>query len=140
MHRPLALTLVLTLAGAAATDAVAGSPRAAILDDLARQASSAAPSFDGFSATRGQALFATRHGGGKPKTPACSTCHGAAPEDAGKTRAGKRIEPMAVSRSPARYTDAKKVAKWFRRNCKSVLGRVCSPIEKGDFITFMINQ
>ena len=58
----------------------------------------------------------------------------------GVTRAGKPIEPMAVSKTPNRYTDHRKVAKWFRRNCKSVLGRQCSPREKGDFLTFMINQ
>ena len=50
------------------------------------------------------------------------------------------IEPMAVSVTPDRYTDPKKVAKWFRRNCKSVLGRECATLEKGDFLTFMISQ
>jgi hypothetical protein len=47
---------------------------------------------------------------------------------------------MALSKTPDRYTDPKKVAKWFRRNCKSVLGRECTPLEKGDFLAFMMNQ
>jgi hypothetical protein len=47
---------------------------------------------------------------------------------------------MAVSTTPDRYTDAAKVAKWFRRNCKSVLGRECTAQEKGDFLAFMISQ
>jgi len=47
---------------------------------------------------------------------------------------------MAVSKTPDRYIDMKKVEKWFRRNCKSVLGRVCTSLEKGDFLTFMSSQ
>ena len=41
---------------------------------------------------------------------------------------------------PARFTDPEKVAKWFLRNCTSVLGRECTAIEKGDFLTFMSAQ
>ncbi len=77
---------------------------------------------------------------GKSETPACTTCHTASPSKMGETRAGKPIEPMAVSVTPDRYTDPKKMAKWFRRNCKSVLGRECTAQEKGDFLTFMISQ
>ncbi len=47
---------------------------------------------------------------------------------------------MAVSRSPERFTDPDKVAKWFARNCDTVLGRPCTAREKGDFITFMQRQ
>jgi len=96
--------------------------------------------FQEFSAKRGQLLFQSTNTTGKPETPSCTTCHSKDPSSAGRTRAEKEISPMALSRSPQRYNDLKKVEKWFRRNCKSVLGRVCSPLEKGDFITFMINQ
>jgi hypothetical protein len=54
--------------------------------------------------------------------------------------AGKSIEPVAVSVSPARYTDPAKVEKWFRRNCTEVLGRECTPLEKGDWLTYVISQ
>jgi hypothetical protein len=47
---------------------------------------------------------------------------------------------MAVSIQADRYLDAAKVEKWYRRNCRSVLGRECTAIEKGDFLTFMINR
>ena len=57
--------------------------------------------------------------------------------NAGQTRAGKAIEPMAVSASSARFTDIDKTEKWFTRNCKTVLGRDCSLQEKGDFITYL---
>jgi len=29
------------------------------------------------------------------------------------------------------------VAKWFRRNCKTVLGRECTAQEKGDILTYL---
>jgi hypothetical protein len=47
---------------------------------------------------------------------------------------------MALSKTPDRYGDIDKLEKWFDRNCTSVLGRTCSPVEKGDFITFMVTQ
>jgi hypothetical protein len=47
---------------------------------------------------------------------------------------------MAVSKTPDRYTDPAKVEKWFQRNCQSVLGRECTAVEKGDFLTFMTSQ
>jgi len=89
------------------------------------------------SAQRGAAFFAATHVGGKPDTPSCSTCHTADPRAEGRTRAGKVIEPMAVSRNPTRYTDLKFVEKWFGRNCDSVLGRACTAGEKADFIAYM---
>jgi hypothetical protein len=47
---------------------------------------------------------------------------------------------MALSKTSDRYANPKKIEKWFRRNCKSVLGRICSAREKGDFILFMTSQ
>ena len=127
---------VLLSAGLAAAD----TPRDAILTEFLSQAKSADPGFAGFSATRGETLFRGNHAGGKPDTPSCTTCHGAAPQDKGRTRAGKEIDPIAVSAAPKRFTDPAEVEKWFGRNCNSVLGRECSAIEKGDFITFMMGQ
>jgi hypothetical protein len=94
----------------------------------------------GFSAKRGQEIFLSRPATGKPDTPSCTSCHSTDPAQKGRTRAGKEIAPMAVSKTPERYTDFKKVEKWFRRNCKGVLGRTCTAMEKGDFLTFMSNQ
>ncbi len=91
------------------------------------------------SAERGRALFTARHSGGKPDTPSCTTCHGTDLRAFGKTRAGKPIEPMALSVNPARLTDSKKAAKWFRRNCKSVLGRECTAAEKADVVAYLMS-
>lgn len=127
---------VLMLAGVAAGTA----SRDSILASLESQAAQQDPGFAGFSAERGAAFFHATHRGGKPDTPSCTTCHGTSPRAMGKTRAGKPIDPMAVSANPARFTDPKEVAKWFTRNCRSVLGRECTAAEKGDFITFMASQ
>ncbi len=130
---PAAIALLSTVIAAA-------EPRGDLLDDFATQAKAADPGFTAFSASRGETLFSTMFAQGKSETPACTTCHSASPLKMGETRAGKPIKPMAASVTPDRYTDPMKVAKWFRRNCKSVLGRECTAQEKGDFLTFMIGQ
>ena len=73
-------------------------------------------------------------------TPACTSCHANDPRSAGRTPAGKAIEPVALSATPSRYADPAKVEKWFKRNCKEVLGRECTPQEKGDWLSFMLSQ
>lgn len=130
--------LVLAAPGARAADA--NPARAAILSALAAEAKATDPAFAEFSAARGQALFSTKFTGGKPETPSCASCHSPDPTQPGQTRAGKDIDPMAVSVTPDRFTDAEKVAKWFGRNCAGVLGRPCTATERGDFLTFMIGR
>ena len=139
MTCPSRLVLVAAaLAAAIATAAVAaaGPGQQAVLAHYAALAKAADPGFAGFSAARGQAFFLARRDV-SPDTPSCSTCHTTDPTRPGQTRAGKAIDPMAVSVTPGRFTDPAKVEKWFRRNCDTVLGRECTPLEKGDFIAFM---
>ena len=140
MKKSALVLLALMLSGLAAAPTSANPARDTIVSGLTAEAKAADPAFTGFSAERGKVLYSTAYGTGKPQTPACTTCHGASPRSAGQTRAGKPIDPIAVSTTPVRFTDPKKLAKWFRRNCKSVLGRECTPLEKGDFITFMQTQ
>lgn len=116
------------------------APRDDILGQYATAAKAASPAFSGFSAKRGETLHLSKFNGGKPDTPSCTTCHGDSPRSAGRTPAGKAIDPVAVSVSPTRYTDPAKVEKWFRRNCTEVLGRECTPLEKGDWLTYVISQ
>lgn len=134
------LVLVVTFSLLGGAVAGADPRRDAILADLLAQARQAEPDFTGFSAERGAALYQATHTGGKQGTGSCTTCHGKAPQDTGQTRAGKTIEPMAVSKNPARYTDKANVEKWFTRNCQDVLGRACTAKEKGDFLTYMMGQ
>lgn len=131
--------LLLLLMGAAAP-AVAGSAQDVIVETYMQLAKASDPGFAGFSAARGREFFLADHTGGKPDTPSCTTCHSKNAATTGQTRAGKAIEPMAASANPSRYADMEKTEKWFARNCSSVLGRVCTPAEKGDFITFMLSQ
>jgi len=139
--KKLAILIAFAAGAAVLAGAATAQPgRDAILSDFLAKAHQKDPSFAGFSAKRGGAFFHAQHTGGKPETPSCTTCHTKSPRNTGHTRAGKAIEPMAVSLTPKRFTDPAKVAKWFGRNCRTVLGRECTPAEKGDFITFMMSQ
>ena len=124
----------------ASSQSVAEPQRDAILAGLLAQAKKDEPGFTRFSAERGAAFYKANHKGGKQGATSCMSCHANSPLDKGKTRAGKDIEPMAVSKNPARYTDKDDVEKWFTRNCNDVLGRACTAKEKGDFISYMIAQ
>ncbi len=140
MRKHGVFVISLFLAVQVAPPAHADPARDDILGGFATGAKGVDPAFAGFSVERGKTLFFAEHVGGKPKVPACTVCHTEDPRSTGETRAGKPIDPIAVSKTPARFTDPKKVAKWFRRNCNTVLGRECTPVEKGDFITFMAGQ
>lgn len=83
---------------------------------------------------RGRAFFASRHGG----EWSCASCHGAPPLQAGKhASTGKSIDPLAPAANARAFTDAAKVDKWFRRNCKDVLSRECSAGEKADVLAYL---
>jgi hypothetical protein len=138
--RTLSASLSLLLIAGVALAATGNPARDAILAAFAVEAKQADAAFTGFSAARGQAFWTAVHTGGKPDTPACTSCHTPDPTREGQTRAGKQIAPMAVSRTPDRFTDPEKVAKWFGRNCNSVLGRDCTATEKGDVITYLAGK
>ena len=71
----------------------------------------------------------------------CTSCHGETPVvDGQHVKTGKAIEPMAPSVNPERYQSAKKIEKWFLRNCKWTFGRECSMQEKADILTWLAGQ
>lgn len=115
-------------------------PHEDLLAGYASAAAAANPTFGGLDAARGKALHEGRFTGGKPDTPSCTSCHALDTRTSGQTPTGKSIDPVAVSVSPQRYTDPAKVEKWFKRNCNEVLGRECSPQEKGDWLSYMMSQ
>ena len=132
--------LLIGIAFLALSSPAFAGPREDILALLASEASVADSSFSGFSVKDGDAFFHATSTTGKPNTPSCTTCHTSSPKNVGETRAGKSIDPMAVSLSPNRFTDQAKIDKWFRRNCNSVLGRECTALEKGNYITYLSSQ
>jgi len=74
-------------------------------------------------------------------TRSCTTCHTMDTTQSGKhIKTKKDIEPMALSVNRERYTDRKKIEKWFKRNCKWTWGRECSAQEKGDFLEYLLAQ
>ncbi|MEW8559461.1 MAG: DUF1924 domain-containing protein [Candidatus Thiodiazotropha sp.] len=78
---------------------------------------------------------------GKGKSRSCGDCHGQDLKKPGRhAKTGKRIEPMAPSVNPKRLTDAKKIEKWFKRNCKWTWGRTCTDQEKGDLLRYLQQQ
>jgi len=115
--------------------------RDALLADYAAEARAAAPPFSGFSAQRGERLFRTTWAGGDARTPSCTSCHTENTRGPGRNaKTGREIEPVAVSANAKRFTDRNEVEKQFGRDCKSVLGRECTALEKGDYIAFMTGQ
>ncbi|MFZ2100958.1 MAG: DUF1924 domain-containing protein [Oricola sp.] len=126
-------TLFLAAAALALVAVPAGAgPRDDILAGYAAQAG-----VKTFDPAAGEAFFRATHSGGNPDTPTCTACHSDDPKNAGRTSVGKPIDPMAVSANPERFTDPAKVEKWFTRNCSTVLGRECTPMEKGDVIAWL---
>jgi Domain of unknown function (DUF1924) len=112
----------------------------ALVNSYSDAARKADPKFQGFNAADGKEFFFKERTNPRGIKDACTTCHTTNLKGAGKTSAGKVIDPMAPSVNPNRLTDAKEIEKWFRRNCKQVLGRECSPQEKGDVLNFLKTQ
>ena len=86
-------------------------------------------------ATRGELFFKSKHG----NDWSCASCNGMPPTQMGKhASTGKAIEPLAPAANAKRLTDDAKVDKWFRRNCKDVLSRECTAIEKADVLAYLV--
>lgn len=132
-HPHLRITLGSLLLGCA-INAVAETPPQ-MLDTLAEQAKAESAAFQGFESARGELFFKQTHA----NDWSCATCHTANPRDAGKhAKTGKTIEPLAPSANAERFTDPKKVEKWFKRNCNDVLERPCTAQEKGDVLAWLL--
>jgi len=95
-----------------------------------------------FNAAHGRQIWTTRHVDRRSgKGISCASCHTSDLTRQGHhIRTGKLIEAMAPSRNPERLSDSDKIEKWFRRNCRGVLGRVCTSQEKGDLLMFIQSQ
>ncbi|MBL8305802.1 MAG: DUF1924 domain-containing protein [Rubrivivax sp.] len=113
------------------------------LCSLAAAATTPAEQLSGFraaaggvpSAERGRGFFTATHG----REWSCASCHGTAPVSTGRhAGTGRDIAPLAPAANGARFADAAKTEKWFRRNCNDVLGRECTAGEKADVLAWLL--
>ena len=126
--------LALILASGLAAQAACAETPGQVLTGIQQEAAGMA-GFQGFSAARGESFFKTRHG----NEWSCSSCHTDNPAAQGKhAKTGKAIEPLAPAANAERFSNQKKVDKWFKRNCNDVLDRVCTAQEKGDVLTYLL--
>ncbi|KVF17640.1 cytochrome C [Burkholderia vietnamiensis] len=125
LRRSCAAAAICMAAGAGAH---AETPAALLAGYTAQAGTAAVP-------LRGQQFFTSRHG----REWSCASCHGSSPTGAGRhVVTGKTIEPLAPAFNPARFSDGARSEKWFRRNCKDVVGRECSAAEKADILAWLI--
>ena len=134
-HRKQAARAAAVALGAMLAASALAAP-ADLLRDYEKAASAASPAFTGLSAERGAQFFQSTHGGDW----SCASCHTAKPVVAGQhAKTGKAIAPLAPTVNAERFADAGKAEKWFGRNCNDVLGRACTPQEKGDVLAFLLS-
>jgi len=111
------------------------------LNELKEKASSQNKSFTAFDYTRGEKIFTQKLIGKKGELISCVSCHTNNLHKNGENiSTGKVIEPLSPIANPKRFTKLKDVKKWLRRNFKDVYKREGTAQEKGDVITYIINQ
>lgn len=126
-----------TLMFLASTNSVLADTPTSLVADYTAQAAQTAPGFTP-SAQRGLGFF-TKEWGVSSKMPNCTVCHGKNLNIDGKhVVTDKRIAPFSPAANSERFTSARKVEKWFRRNCTEVVGRECTAAEKADFVQFVM--
>ncbi|WP_263833201.1 DUF1924 domain-containing protein [Sulfurospirillum oryzae] len=131
------ILLTLTLLNAKEFNA----PMKTYMDTLSAEAKATNPSFTGFDALRGKAIFESVHVSKKGKEISCTTCHSTNLKNCGQNiNTNKPILALAPSANAARLTDVAEVEKWLRRNFNDVFAREGSALEKGDVLTYIINQ
>jgi mono/diheme cytochrome c family protein len=133
-------SLVITLFCAASLFC-ANSEVTQYVQTLQSEALQANPAFKGFNLKRGQEIFTSEHIGKQGKKVACTSCHTTDLTAKGENYiTGKVIEPIAPSVNQKRFTSAKEVAKWLRRNFKDVYNREGTAQEKGDVLAYMMSK
>jgi hypothetical protein len=149
----MALIAVVPVAGAQ-------SP-AHLLERYRQQARAGDPAFDGFSAERGRAFyFAPRVIIGLGEAN-CASCHLDDPTQAIRAHRAKvlcrachvidesehpdpanakkrHLGAFSPAANPERFRDFDRVERHFEVNCRMVLQRACTAVEKGDLITWLI--
>lgn len=88
---------------------------------------------------RGQLLWKKSYKGIPPyEQRSCQSCHGKDLSQVGHHIKTKRvIKAMAPSVNSQRFSNPRKVAKWFLRNCKWTMGKECTVQEKADILAYL---
>lgn len=75
----------------------------------------------------------------KGKEESCASCHTDNPAGEGKhTDTGKKIQSLSPAVSTKRFSNLQHVEENFTRHCQDIIGRDCTPQEKGDYITYLL--
>jgi NCAIR mutase (PurE)-related protein len=111
------------------------------MDDLHTKAKSENPKFHKFDYNRGKQIFTSEHIGKKGKLISCVSCHTNDLKQNGENvSTTKLIEPLSPSVNAKRFSKVKTIKKWLRRNFRDVYNREGTAQEKGDVITYIVNQ
>lgn len=111
------------------------------MNSLLTEAKKQNPNLKEFDYARGEKIFTAEQMGKKGNKISCVTCHTADLSKKGLNEStNKVIEPLSPSANPKRFSDAKEVQKWLRRNFKDVYNREGSAQEQGDVVTYIINK
>jgi hypothetical protein len=154
------MRIVLLVIGAFYAGIGAATEPKDFLDAYAEQAKQADSGFKGFSAERGRAFYFRTHKIDDGFELSCASCHHADPRTEtiahrgqfpcrachitlhkpsdGRAAIKRQIPPLALSANPDRFTREGNVEAWFGWNCKLLLKRECTPVEKGDLITWLL--
>jgi hypothetical protein len=75
----------------------------------------------------------------KGKEESCSSCHMDNPANEGKhSETGKPIRPLSPVVNPKRFSNLQHVEENFTKHCHDIIGRDCTPKEKGDYIIYLL--
>lgn len=90
------------------------------------------------TANAGRDFYVKKHTR-KGKEESCSSCHMDNPADVGKhSETGKPIQPLSPLANPKRFSNLQHVEENFTKHCHDIIGRDCTPMEKGDYITYLL--
>ncbi len=86
--------------------------------------------------SKGDLVFNQKHG----DVWSCASCHNSPPTAMGKhASTSKPIQPLAPAFNAEAFTDTAKIDKWFKRNCRDVMKRECTPTEKVDVLAYLLS-
>lgn len=90
------------------------------------------------TADAGRAFYVKKYSR-KGKEESCASCHTDNPAKEGKhTESEKPIQPLSPVVNAKRFSNLQRVEKNFTVHCQEIIGRDCTPQEKGDYIIYLL--